>query len=82
MDDQTMDDIDTDAIELEHWEQEDQRLRDEAGLDEEERRHLWRSLRSPEQVEMEDLLEKIMEERSCDAEEAYRILNELAGVTI
>lgn len=71
-------DVDDGDLEIEEWMKADAALA-EQGLDEYDRIYLWRSLRTPEQVEQDDLVESVMATEGCGAERAQAILRALAG---
>lgn len=68
-------------LEIEEWEQADLELRLQ-GLSEEERRVIWRALRSPEQIEADELIESFAAINGISEAEAYRVIHSLNGVDI
>lgn len=71
-------DVDDGDLEIEEWMKADAALA-EQGYDEYDRIYLWRSLRTPGQVEQDDLIESVMQSEGCTAERAHAILRALAG---
>lgn len=70
--------VDDGDLEIEEWEKADAAMAAQ-GLSEIERRAVWDTLLSPEQVEQNQVLAQVMEELGCNEERAWRVIHALYG---